>query len=541
MARPTFFSYIISMNMQDNQHNPEPLAPDDPLGSAVKELFGLSYLFPYQRLVVANILEAAQASGIAIRWPGESGGAGNGNEGFSDRESSGRQIVILPTGAGKSLCFQLPAMLMEGVTLVIYPILGLMVDQQRRLAERGFSPVTVQGGQSKEERDAIWEKLRTGGSRFIIANPEVLLTPQVLKRLKDLRIVHVVIDEAHCVSEWGETFRPSYLEIGKIIEASGAPMVTAFTATAGASVLQKIEEYIFGGGGAQRIVGNPDRKNISYAARGCVLRNLAVRDLLLAKERPAIVFCSSRPGTENLARYLGTEMAERGLAWQREIRFYHAGLSREEKKETEAWFLHNSEAVLVATCAYGLGIDKPDIRTVIHRDCPPSVEAYLQESGRAGRDGLASEAVLLWGPEDEKCLSRANTEGGKKRLANLFAYARDLSRCRREALLDLLDYEGEKDSPGTRCCDVCEKEALAGLREEQSMRDFFRRNRRSYTAGDAARVLARAQNIRWSEEDAAEVINYLLKTGRIKKMKNPLWKNKITWSRGTGLISVAPF
>ena len=541
MARPAFFSYIISMNMQDDQSNPEPLPPDDPLGSAVKELFGLSYLFPYQRLVVANILEAAQASGIAIRWPGESGGAGNGNEGFSDRESSGRQIVILPTGAGKSLCFQLPAMLMEGVTLVIYPILGLMADQQRRLAERGFSPVTVQGGQSKEERDAIWEKLRTGGSRFIIANPEVLLTPQVLKRLKDLRIVHVVIDEAHCVSEWGETFRPSYLEIGKIIEASGATMVTAFTATAGASVLQKIEEYIFGGGGAQRIVGNPDRKNISYAARGCVLRNLAVRDLLLAKERPAIVFCSSRPGTENLARYLGTEMAERGLAWQREIRFYHAGLSREEKKETEAWFLHNSQAVLAATCAYGLGIDKPDIRTVIHRDCPPSVEAYLQESGRAGRDGLASEAVLLWGPEDEKCLSRANTEGGKKRLANLFAYARDLSRCRREALLDLLDYEGEKDSPGTRCCDVCEKEALAGLREEQSMRDFFRRNRRSYTAGDAARVLARAQNIRWSEEDAAEVINYLLKTGRIKKMKNPLWKNKITWSRGTGLISVAPF
>ena len=536
MARPAFFSYIISMNMlnmPDDQNNPEPRFPKDPLTHAVKELFGLSYLFPYQRLVVANILEAAQASGIRIRWPGDDGEEGNegGDDSLGDRESSCRQIVILPTGAGKSLCFQLPAMLMDGPTLVIYPILGLMADQQRRLTERGFSPLVFRGGQSREERELLWEKLRSGSSKFIIANPEVLLTPQVLGRLKDAGIVHIVIDEAHCVSEWGETFRPSYLEIARIIEAAGAPMVTAFTATAGASVLQKIEEYIFGGEGAQRVVGNPDRKNISYAARGCVLKNLAVRDLVLAKERPAIVFCSSRPGTENLARYLRNEMAERGMPWQREIRFYHAGLSREEKKETESWFLHNSEAVLVATCAYGLGIDKPDIRTVIHRDCPPSVEAYLQESGRAGRDGLASEAVLLWGPEDERCLSRAQSEGDKKRLARLFAYARDAGRCRREALLDLLDYEGERDSPGTRCCDVCEKEASGTLREEQSLRGFFRRNRRAYTAGEAARVLAKAQNIRCSEEEASEAINYFVKTGALKRLKNPLWKNKISWAR----------
>ena len=525
----------------------------DPLSHAVRELFGLSYLFPYQRLVVANILEAAQASGIKIRWPlpadelsaGELSAAAQPvgdppavvqpteESAFSDRESCGRQIVILPTGAGKSLCFQLPAMLMDGPTLVIYPILGLMADQERRLAERGFSPVIFRGGQSKEERDVIWGKLRSGESKFVIANPEVLLTPQLMGRIKEMKLIHVVIDEAHCVSEWGETFRPSYLEIAKIIEASGAPMVTAFTATAGASVLEKIEKYIFGGAGAQRLVGNPDRKNISYAAKGCLLRNLAVRDLLLANERPAIVFCSSRPGTENLARYLRNEMADRGLPWQREIRFYHAGLSREEKKETESWFLHNAGAVLVATCAYGLGIDKPDIRTVIHRDCPPSVEAYLQESGRAGRDGLASSAVLLWGPEDDRCLSRAQSEGDRQRLSRLFAYARDTRHCRRSALLDLLDYDGEKDSPGERCCDVCEKEASAALREEQSLRDFFRRNKRSYTANEAARVLAGARNIRWSEEDAAEAINYLVKTGSLKKLKNPLWKNKVGLSNNS--------
>ena len=530
--------------MAENQCNSGQNDPEDkdPLTRAVKKLFGLSYLFPYQRLVVANILEAAEASGIRIRWPDEIEGPGMTTDGsdpetaeasdressLTDRESGGRQIVILPTGAGKSLCFQLPAMLMDGPTLVIYPILGLMADQERRLAERGFSPVTLRGGQTREERELIWDKLRSGTSKFVIANPEVLLTPAVMGRIKDMKIIHVVVDEAHCVSEWGESFRPSYLEINKIIEASGASMVTAFTATAGASVLEKIEKYIFGGLGAGRIIGNPDRKNISYAARGCICRNLAVRDLILANRRPAIVFCSSRPGTENLARYLRNEMAERNISWQKEIRFYHAGLSREEKKETEDWFLHSSEAVLCATCAYGLGIDKPDIRTVIHRDCPPSVEAYLQESGRAGRDGNPSVAVFLWGPEDDRSLQRAKTEADRKRITRLMAYARDTGHCRRDALLDLLDYEGEKDSPGAPCCDVCEKNAGAGLREEYSLTDFFRRNKRSYTAGEAARLLSRAENIRWSKEEAGEAISYLIKSGKLRKSKNPLWREKLT-------------
>ena len=506
----------------------------DPLSLAVKELFGLSYLFPYQRLVIANILEAACTAGIGIHWPRQGEGSAEAlpetedlAPGDSDRESSGRQIVILPTGAGKSLCFQLPAMLMDGPTLVIYPILGLMADQERRLAERGFSPVVLRGGQSREEREMIWEKIRGGESRFVIANPEVLLTPPVMERIKTIGIIHIVIDEAHCVSEWGESFRPSYLEIYKIIEAAAAPLVTAFTATAGTSVLDKIEKYIFGGMGARRIIGNPDRKNISYTAKGCILRDLAVRDLVLENQRPAIVFCSSRQGTENLAAYLRNQMTERNMPWRKEIRFYHAGLSREEKKETEEWFLHNSGAVLCATCAYGLGIDKPDIRTVIHRDCPPSVEAYLQESGRAGRDGGQSKAIFLWGPDDERSISRAKGETDRNRVSRLLAYARDTGRCRREALLELLDYEGEKDSPGSLCCDVCEQAARPILREESSLEDFFRRNKRSYTAREAARVLARAENIRWTEEDAGEAINYLIRTGKLKKSKNPLWKNRI--------------
>jgi ATP-dependent DNA helicase RecQ len=508
----------------------------DPLSGAVKSLFGLSYLFPYQRLVMTNILEAAQAAGISVKWPGqeEAFPAENltGEEAYSDRESSGRQIVILPTGAGKSLCFQLPSMLIEGLTLVIYPILSLMADQERRLNERGFSPVIIRGGQSGEERDEIWRKLEGGRgssrSRFIIANPEVLLTAQIKERLKKINVVHVVIDEAHCVSEWGESFRPSYLEIGSIIDLLNPPLVTAFTATASSPVLEKIRKYIFGDSEVRLIMGNPDRPNISYSAKGCVNRNLAVRDLLIKNSRPAIVFCSSRPGTEKLARYLRDELAQLGYDWYREIRFYHAGLSREEKAETEKWLLKNTEAVLCSTCAFGMGVDKADVRTVIHRDCAPSVEAYLQESGRAGRDGEQSRAILLWGLEDEAALSRAKTEADRGRLSALLRYARNTKDCRRRSLLALLNYDSGGEVPENFCCDVCENKVDADLREEKTIMDFFRRNKRRFTLDGAASVLAESETFLWSQEEAELVISYLLKTGKLKRIKRFPWKNRIT-------------
>jgi ATP-dependent DNA helicase RecQ len=519
----------------------------DPLSHAVKNLFGLSYLFPYQRLVVTNIIEAAQAAGIPVNWPVRQDTSSShapcfekpaeetpDNEELSDRGLSGRQIVILPTGAGKSLCFQLPAMLIQGLTMVIYPILSLMADQERRLHERGFSPVIIRGGQSKEERDVIWKKLESGQSRFIIANPEVLLTEQVKLQLKNIKVIHAVIDEAHCVSEWGESFRPSYLEIGSIISDLNPPLVTAFTATASSPVLEKIRKYIFGDTGDSsvskplQIVGNPDRPNISYSAKGCINRNLAVRDLIINNSRPAIVFCSSRPGTEKLARYLRNEFAEMGYAWHEEVRFYHAGLSREEKTVTEKWFINNPEAVLCATCAYGMGVDKADVRTVIHRDCAPSIEAYLQESGRAGRDGEQSMAILLFGPEDEAALARAKTEADKARVSALLRYARDTEHCRRHAILEMLNYDARGEVPEKHCCDVCEKNADANIREEMTVINFFKRNKRRFTKDTAASVLASCETIRWSEDEASAVINYLLKTNKLKIIKRFFWKNKIT-------------
>jgi len=485
---------------------------NDTLDEAVKNLFGLTYLFPYQRLVITNILEAAQA-------------VLSGGKDLCDRESLGKQIVILPTGAGKSLCFQLPAMMMDGLTLVIYPILSLMADQQRRLHERGFSPVIIRGGQSKEEREEIWQKLENKQAKFIIANPEVLLTPQVKERLQKIKIMHVVIDEAHCVSEWGESFRPAYLEINSIISLLNPPLVTAFTATASSPVLEKIRKYIFGNLDANQIVGNPDRPNISYSAKGCVNRDLAVRDLIIANKRPAIVFCSSRLGTEKLARYLRNEFKEMCYDWYTEIRFYHAGLSREEKTQTEQWLLKNTRAVLVSTCAFGMGVDKADVRTVIHRDCPPSVEAYLQESGRAGRDGEQSTAILLWGPDDDAALERSQT---KDRISVLLNYARDTSKCRRHALLSLLNYDSGGEVPEKICCDVCEENANINLREEPSILEFFKKNKRAYTINEAASALTAGDSIRWTQEEASRAIGHLIKTKKLRRLQLFPWAGKIT-------------
>jgi ATP-dependent DNA helicase RecQ len=410
-----------------------------------------------------------------------------------------------------------------------------MADQDRRLTEKNFAPVTLRGGQSREERERIFQKIISGESRFIIANPEVLLTQAVMERLPELGIVHIVIDESHCVSEWGESFRPSYLETGRIVEASLAPVVTAFTATASAGVLEKIDRVIFGGAGAHRIIGNPDRSNICYHAAGTLLRDRTVGSLLSRHKRPAIVFCSSRPGTEKLARYLRNRLGEA------DIKFYHAGLTREEKSAVEKWFFDSANGVLVATCAYGMGVDKSNIRTVIHRDCPPSVEAYLQESGRAGRDGLPSKAFFLWGPEDERAMNRAKTDADKSRLAGLLAYGRNivpgtvsidvpgdtLRPCRRDTLLDLLGYEGERVKPERDCCDVCEGTSRPGILEETPLMDFFRRNPRSFTSYEATALLSTSGNSGWTEEETRTAIHELLRERKLRVLTNILWKGKL--------------
>jgi ATP-dependent DNA helicase RecQ len=175
-----------------------------------------------------------------------------------------------------------------------------------------------------------------------------------------------------------------------------------------------------------------------------------------------------------------------------------------------------------------MGVDKADVRTVIHRDCAPSVEAYLQESGRAGRDGAQSKAILLWGPDDASSLRRAKTEADRTRLTRLLDYARDTTNCRRQALQKMLDYDGGGETPETLCCDTCEQQASAALREESAMLNFFRANKRRYTVDEAATVLAQMEQFRCSEKEVKQIIDHLLKMGRLKKASGIFWRGAIT-------------
>lgn len=405
--------------------------PDDPAAQAALENFGIKYLFPWQRLVVGNIMD----SYFSAKKRGD-------EEGLLDCD--GKQIVLLPTGAGKSLCFQIPAILMEGPTLVIYPLLALMSDQYRRMSEGGIKAAIFRGGQTAEERDENF-RLLDDGAKIIIANPEILSDEKLTGRLKEYGISHIAIDEAHCVSEWGDTFRPAYLELGKILRALDVPVVTAFTATASPEVLARISDVLFNGE-AHIVRSESDRPNIHYYVKKVASKKAAALVLAKTEARPMIIFCGTRSRTEDMAQELNTAFGAETA------KFYHAGMERGEKTKIEEWFFSRKDAVLCATCAYGMGVDKKDIHTVVHLDPPQTAEAYIQEAGRGGRDGSVANAILLWNFEDS--LRFAEFPSGSRKAA-LREFAGTKS-CRRQVLLDALGAEQAVCSG----CDICRGKAL---------------------------------------------------------------------------------
>lgn len=462
---------------------------DDPAALTAIKNFGIKYLYPWQRLVIGNILDAHERftermEGLAVSQQQE------------EEDCLGRQIVLLPTGAGKSLCFQIPALLLNGPTLVIYPLLALMSDQHRRMVEGGMDVVIFRGGQSAEEREENFLRLKNG-AKIIIANPEVLASGDLCERLSKAGIAHVAIDEAHCVSEWGDTFRPAYLELGPVLKKLAVPVVTAFTATASPEVLSRISDVLFGGE-AHIVRSESDRPNIHYYVKNVAAKKQAVLVLAKTEPRPMIVFCGTRSRTEDMTQELNTAYGM-GTA-----KFYHAGLERDEKTEIEEWFFNQKDAVLCATCAYGMGVDKKDIHTVVHLDPPLTAEAYIQEAGRGGRDGSVANAILLWSQEDRKRFAEFKT-GTRKAALKDFAEATD---CRRQVLLNALGAE-QAVCDG---CDICEnREWFSNRRPEKEQ--FFTLGKLMNLYNYSKRHFIPRTMPSWKLPEDAEIIYRLIKSG----------------------------
>jgi ATP-dependent DNA helicase RecQ len=485
---------------------------DDPVALLAKERFGLDYLYPYQRLVAANALDAAAPGAEPMR-----------------------QIVLLPTGFGKSLCFQLPALLLPGPTVVAYPLLALMEDQRRRLESLGIPCAVFRGGMDSAERAGAERSVERGEAKIVISNPECLGTPRLLDFLKEARPSHLAIDEAHCVSEWGETFRPAYLDMGRIADALAPPALSAFTATASPTVFEAVARLLFGGAAYRVVTGDPDRPNISYAVLRTLNREHSLVRLAREMPRPLLVFCSSREGVQIVSRLLRERLSDS------EIRFYHAGLERPEKKRIEEWFFDSDRGILASTCAYGMGVDKKNIRSVIHYEAPASIEAYLQEAGRAGRDGLPSRAVLLAAPWDRDRLNRESDEGRKARFGALLDYAASEEGCRRDALLDLLGSPREGRPPCSGC-DRCEGSDRSAFEGEGEILGFVRANARRFTVEEALPLLRGEESgsgepprcagwgamSLWETRDASRAMATALRVGLARMIDRGPWKGRLT-------------
>ena len=356
-------------------------------------------------------------------------------------------LVVMPTGGGKSLCYQLPALSGRGLVIVVSPLIALMADQWRRLQDSGVHATMLASGMEEGHNQRALLEIERGETQLVLAAPERFASGAFREALARRKVALFVVDEAHCVSEWGHDFRPDYLRLKSAIEALGSPAVMAATATATPRVAQEIAERL----GLREWVSvrsGFDRPNLVFdvvtvEGKGAVTRKRAALLHVLGREdaRPAIVYCGTRKDTDEVCSLL----AGSGIATVA----YHAGMAPRDRRASQEAFMRGEAEVVVATNAFGMGVDKADVRTVAHWALPTSLEAYYQEAGRGGRDGRPARALLLAARMDLGRLIRFNTERDTT-VANVRAYVGSLRAHARDGVATLAPrWHGEGNGEGT--------------------------------------------------------------------------------------------